>query len=69
MLLACLATFLLTSPRAMLDWEETGGGLLVMDGSESSEEMPMLDNAAVMVALRKIGAQNRTQCETITVSI
>lgn len=50
MLLACLATFLLTSSRAVLGWEETDGGLLVMDGSGSSEDMPMLDKAAVMVA-------------------
>lgn len=54
MLLACFATFLFTSSKAMLGWAEVGGGLLVMEGSGSSEDKPMLDNAAVMVAIRKI---------------
>ena len=54
MLLACFATFLFTSSRAvMLGCAAAGGGLLVMEGSDSSEDkVPMFDKAAVMVAVR-----------------
>ena len=61
MLLACFATFLFTSSKAeILGWVGTGGGLLVMEGSGSSEDrVPMLDKAAVMVATGKIQKQNK----------
>lgn len=55
MLFACFTTFLFTSSKAeMFGCSWTGGGLLVMEDSGSSEDrVPMLDKAAVMVAIKK----------------
>lgn len=54
MLFACLATILLASSREdTIVWDMAGGGLLVMEGSGSSVDRgPILDNAAVMVAMK-----------------
>lgn len=55
MLLACFATFLFSSSKAAtLGWAGAAGGLLVMEGSGSSEDrVPMLDKAAVIVAVKR----------------
>lgn len=54
MLFACLATFLLASSNEdTIGWDMAGGGLLVMEGSGSSVDRgPILDKAAVMVAMK-----------------
>lgn len=54
MLFACLTTILLASSREdTIGWDMAGGGLLVMEGSGSSVDRgPILDKAAVMVAMK-----------------
>lgn len=54
MLFACLATILLASSREdTIGWDMAEGGLLVMEGSGSSVDRgPILDKAAVMVAIK-----------------
>lgn len=55
MLFACLAIFRLASSNEdTIGWDMAGGGLLVMEGSESSVDRgPILDKAAVMVAMKR----------------
>lgn len=53
MLFACLAIFLLASSKIdAFGWDTAGGGLFVMEGSGSRVDRgPILDKAAVMVAM------------------
>lgn len=53
MLFACLAIFLLASSKEdAFGWDMAEGGLFVMEGSGSRVERgPILDKAAVMVAM------------------
>lgn len=65
MLLACFATFLFTSSKAAkLGCAGTSGGLLVMEDSGSNEDkVPMLDKAAVTVAIRQKQRQIKKMTE------